>query len=380
MHICFITSEFPKAGFAHGGVGTFVATLAKALVVQGFRVSVIGLNYIPKNEMEVIDGVYVYRVNAKKIKGLQWFMNTQAVAQKLKEVHKSNSIQIVETAELGMTFLPKIQGIKYIIRLHGGHHFFAEGENRGINWWKGFQEKRSFSKADAFIAVSNYVQSHTEKQLSYHDKTVQMINLPIDFSKFYPSNPTLVEKHSIVFAGTVCEKKGIRQLILAMPEIRKKFPDAKLHVYGRDWYFPDKSSYIDYLKHTLNATELENVVFHGAVAHDLLPQIYEKAEVCAFPSHMETQGLVAPEAMSMEKAVLFSKTGPGPETIVDYETGLLTEPHNPGDIAAKIIWFFEHPDESQQIGKNARTFVLDKFDINKIVKKNIDFYKQLLNV
>lgn len=63
---------------------------------------------------------------------------------------KKIEFDLVEGAELS-AFLPKIKEIKYIIRLHGGHHF-AEGENRGINWWKGFQEKRSFKKADAFIA------------------------------------------------------------------------------------------------------------------------------------------------------------------------------------------------------------------------------------
>ena len=377
MHICFITSEFPKAGFPHGGVGTFVATLAKALVLKGVRVSVIGLNYIPKNETEVIDGVQVYRVTAKKIKGLQWYFNTQAVAQKIREVHKSNPIQIIETAELGLAFLPKIKDIKYVIRLHGGHHFFAEGENRGINYWKGFQEKRSFKKADAFIAVSKYVQSHTEKYLSYNGKVVEIINLPIDFSKFYPADPLLIEKHSIVFAGTVCEKKGIRQLILAMPKIRDKFPDAKLHVYGRDWFFPDTTSYIDYLQSSLTSVELENVIFYGAVSHETLPQIYEKAAVCAFPSHMETQGLVAPEAMSMQKPVLFTKAGPGPETIKDYETGLLVDPYNPKDIAEKIIWFFEHPEKALEIGRNARRFVLRKFDIEVIVSENIDFFEKL---
>ena len=64
----------------------------------------------------------------------------------------------------------KIKNIKYVIRLHGGHHFFAEAENRGINKWKGFQEKRSFKKADAFIAVSNYVKNHTATYLSYYNK------------------------------------------------------------------------------------------------------------------------------------------------------------------------------------------------------------------
>lgn len=379
MHICFITSEFPKTGFPHGGVGTFVATLGKALFEKGIKVSVIGQNYINKEETEIINGINVYRVVSKKVKGLQWYFNTKAISDTIRKVHLENPIDIVETAELGLAFLSKIKGVKYVVRLHGGHHFFAEGENRGIDWWKGYQEKRSFRKADAFIAVSEYVKNHTEKYLSYHNKIVELVNNPIDFSKFYPSDVTLVEPKTIVFAGTVCEKKGVRQLIMSLAYIKEKFPEIKLYIYGRDWLFPDKSSYIEYLKKIFSEQELQNVTFFGAVNHDLLPKIYEKAEVCAFPSHMETQGLVAPEAMSMEKPVLFTTLGPGPETIEDYKTGLLANPHDPEDIAEKIKWVFENPEKAIEIGKNAREFVLERFDIDRITKKNIAFFKKIIN-
>lgn len=143
MHICFITSEFPKQGFPHGGVGTFVAALGKTLVENGAKVSVIGLNYINEEETDQINGINVYRVTSKKIKGLQWYFNSKAISDKIKEVHRSSPIDIVETAELGMAFLPKLKGIKYVIRMHGGHHYFAKAENRKIEWWKAFQEKRS---------------------------------------------------------------------------------------------------------------------------------------------------------------------------------------------------------------------------------------------
>ena len=67
-------------------------------------------------------------------------------------MHKKKPINSIEGAELSFAFLPKIKDIKYVIRLHGGHHFFAVAENREINKWKGFQEKRSFKKADAIIS------------------------------------------------------------------------------------------------------------------------------------------------------------------------------------------------------------------------------------
>lgn len=378
MHICFITSEFPRQGFPHGGVGTFVSTLGKALVEQGVQVSVIGLNYINKEETENIEGINVYRVVAKKQKGLQWYFNSKAIANKIKEVHQQNRIDIVETAELGLAFLPKIKEIKYVIRLHGGHHFFAEGENRGINWWKGYQEKRSFKKADAFIGVSNYVKEHTAKYLKYYGKPVEIIANPISFEKFQPIDGLEKNVKSIVFAGTVCEKKGVRQLIEAFQWVRNEFKESKLYIYGRDWLFSDGTSYIAYLKKTFSDVELQNVYFKGAVSHDDLPRIYQQAEVCVFPSHIETQGLVAPEAMAMESMVVFSETGPGPETIIDGVSGLLCNPHDSKNIAEKIKWVFNHPDKALEIGKQARAYALKKYNLSIIVTQNINFYQSIL--
>lgn len=383
MHICFLTNEFPKAGFPHGGVGSFVKTIAQEFVKKGIKVSVIGMNYTLNDETEYIDGVAIYRLKKSTVKGLSWYFNSKAIYKKIVEVHKKRPIQIIESSELGLAFLPKINNIKYVIRLHGGHHFFAEAENRGIHWWKGFQEKRSFKKADAFIAVSQYVKVHTAKYLSYDDKPVAAICNPINsvfLKSELQSKCEIAPENRIVFAGTVCEKKGIRQLIQAFPLVRKQFPNAILEIYGRDWFFPDGSSYIEMLK-VKELPQLDGTAnainFHGAIPFIEIPEAYAAASVCVFPSHMETQGLVAPEAMAMGKAVVFTKLGPGPETIVDYETGLLCDPFDPNDIAEKIVWVLSNKEKAKEMGEKGRKFVVDKLNLQQIVKQNYDFFNQL---
>lgn len=380
MHICFLTNEFPKDGFPHGGIGSFIKTLAIALVKKGIKVSVVGINYTANYETEIIEGIKVYRLKSSKIKGLSWYFNSKKINKKIKEIHNQNPINIIESSELGFAFIAKIKGIKYVIRLHGGHHFFAESENRKINKWKGFQEKRSFKKSDAFIAVSQYVKNHTEKYLSYNEKPLCYINNPINTELFQPIKKD-VPKTKIVFVGTVCEKKGIRQLIQAFPIVKKKYSDATLEIYGRDWFFPDGSSYVNMLKED-ELPQLGKIVkdiyFHGAVSYINIPTVYAEASVCVFPSHMETQGLVAPEAMAMGKPVIFTKLGPGPETINNYETGLLCDPYNPNDIAEKIIWVFSHKEKVNKMSKVARKFVIKKYGLQYIVCKNVDFYQYVM--
>jgi len=381
MHICFLTNEYPKEGFPHGGIGSFIKTIAEALVVKGIQVTVIGLNYVQTNESQLVNGVTVIRIKKSKIKGLAWYFNSSAIAKIISNLHKKRTIDIIEGSELSLAFLPKIKGIRYIIRLHGGHHFFAEGENRGINRWKGFQEKRSFMKADAFIAVSEYVKNHTSKYLSYNNKPIRVIFNPINSELFQPQAVS-VDVNNITFAGTICEKKGVRQLIQAFPYIKDKFPNAVLHLYGRDWKFPDGSSYMEMLQEkelSKLGTIASDVIFHGAVSFQEIPNAYAKAAVCVFPSHIETLGLVAPEAMAMGKAVVFTNRGPGPEIIKDNQTGLLCNPYDSNDIATKIIWLLDHTKEAISIGDKAREDVLKHFDINVISVKNNNFYNEIYN-
>lgn len=381
MHICFLTNEYPKAGFPHGGLGSFVKTMAEALVKNDVQVSVIGLNYTLANETESLNGVRIIRIQKSKVKGLAWYFNSKNIAKTIATLHKENPIDIVEGSELSLAFLPKIKEIKYVIRLHGGHHFFAEGENRGINWWKGFQEKRSFKKADAFIAVSNYVKNHTATYLSYNRKKVEVIYYPINDKLFQPQE-VAIDINNITFAGTLCEKKGVRQLIQAFPMVKAKFPKAILNLYGRDWFFPDGSSYIKMLQETelpKLGDYAQDVVFHGAVSFTEIPNVYAKAAVCVFPSHMETLGLVAPEAMAMEKPVIFTKLGPGPEVITDGKSGWLCNPHEPKEIANTIIQVLSNPQKAQEIAKKGRQSVLQQFEIKTIVVKNMEFYNKIKN-
>jgi len=380
MHICFLTNEYPKEGFPHGGLGSFVKTIAEALVGNKVKVTIIGLNYIYSNEDENENGVQIIRIPKSKVKGLAWYFNSKNIANAILKQHKKYSIDIVEGSELSLAFLPKIEDIKYVIRLHGGHHFFAEAENREINKWKGFQEKRSFKKADAFIAVSEYVKTYTANYLSYHNKPIEVIFNPINSQLFQPQK-TEIEKNNITFAGTICEKKGVRQLVQSFPLVKEKFPNAILNLYGRDWFFSDGSSYTKMLqdKELLKLGELsKDVIFHGAVAYQEIPNAYAKAAVCVFPSHMETLGLVAPEAMACEKPVVFTSLGPGNEVIINGEDGLTVNPYDPKEIAEAIIQVFKNKDSAKIMGKKARASVLQKFSTGIIVQQNIDFYNQIL--
>ena len=376
MHICFLSYEYPLWGT--GGIGSFIQTIGHGLAKEGHTVTVIVSSNL--KEMVFIDdaGVSVYRLPAPKyFKKGRFIEIAYRIRKQIKEVHSKNPIDIVETAETGLCFLPRKTPYKRVIRLHGGHHFFAESENRPIYAWRAWQERVSFKKADAFAAATQYVIDHTGKYLSMANRPVEVINFPIDSKRFPQADSSKTIKHKLVFAGTVCEKKGIRQLIQAIPLVVGKYPDVTLDVYGRDWFFPDGASYVQYLKNQFPEEILLYVTFHGAIKFEEIPQKYAEAELCVFPSHMETLGLVAPEAMMTGKSVMFSNTGPGPEIVSHKKTGLLCDPYSPDNIAENILFAFDNPQTMKTIAEEGQKFALEKFDVQNSVRANIKFYQSL---
>ncbi len=373
LHIVFLSPEYPV--WASGGVGTFIQTFGRALVSRGHKVSVVGPGTDLQEQVLEDQGVGLYRLAKNKSKLPNFMHNARQINKKLKQLNKEHPINIIEASELGLALLSGSHTAKRVIRLHGGHHFFSEAEQRGINWRKGFLEKRSFKKADGFIAVTNYVKEHTAKYLSYGNAKLTIINYPMNTGVTVPK--VHVDANSILFAGTVCEKKGVRQLIQGFKIVRQKYPEVCLDIYGRDWFYPDGRSYIEQIKKDLDAQYFTQVSFKGVVPRAELDMLYAQAAVCVFPSHMETQGLVSLEAMLLERPVVFSKYGPGPETITHGDNGLLCDVYNPEDIAKQILWIIENEQEANAMGKRARKDVIAKYDLDKIVAQNLDFYRSL---
>ena len=95
MHICFITHEYPKEGFPHGGIGTFIQTIGKAYVNEGIKVSVVGINaYANKNEEELDEGVHIYRLKPRKVKGFTWVLNYKSINNQILKINNHSIFDI----------------------------------------------------------------------------------------------------------------------------------------------------------------------------------------------------------------------------------------------------------------------------------------------
>src|SRR5206468_802636 len=117
--------------------------------------------------------------------------------------------------------------------------------------------------------------------------------------------PEVAEQEGLIlFVGTVCEKKGVRQLVQAMPRVVQAAPHARLCVVGRDWKDPHTGeSYTEGLRRQVPPGLEGQIEFKGPVENASLPDLMARASVCVYPSHMEALPVAWLEGLAMGKAV-----------------------------------------------------------------------------
>jgi len=103
----------------------------------------------------------------------------------------------------------------------------------------------------------------------------------------------------------------------------------------------------------------------------------KKAEICCFPSYVESFSLVPLEAMSLGKAVIFTKLTSGPEIIEDGISGLLCNPKDPKDIVQKILLLLEDDILRNKIAENGQKRVQENFTFEKFLDENISLYQRI---
>jgi glycosyltransferase involved in cell wall biosynthesis len=378
MHIVYLTHEYPKKDLNAGGIGSFVQFLARNLVKQNIRVSVIGINNESKDIVDFDGDISIYRLAKSNWKFGKFYDHTNRILSKINDLDKDEFVNIVEGSELNFAFFPRTTSYKKIIRLHGGHHFFAIELNIKPAFWRSFQEKKSFKKAEGYIAVSDYVGRQTQKYLNFYFDYTTIYN-SVDTDKFSMSNLASVEENTLLFVGTVCEKKGVRQLVQAMPLIKKEIPSIKLKIVGRDLIDKNGKSFTEYLKTYINNDLKNNIEILGPVPHVDIPNYIAKTHICVFPSHMESFGLVLLEALIMGKVVLASsietfKEIKGKEPIFEFFNEI-----TPENISKKVIELLNSNNETLKMGELARENIFKRFNDDTIIAKNIQYYNMILS-
>ena len=85
------------------------------------------------------------------------------------------------------------------------------------------------------------------------------------------------------------------------------------------------------------------------------------------------------EAMACELPIIAAKLGGASEIISNGVTGLHFNPGDPHDLAKKVHWAWEHPNEMAEMGRNARHEYEEKYTAERNYAMSLTIYEHALS-
>jgi D-inositol-3-phosphate glycosyltransferase len=253
-------------------------------------------------------------------------------------------------------------------------------------------EELLLSYSDCLVVSTPAEIRQIEQMYTHKPALIRIIPPGVDITRFYPI-PTDEARQVIgvptgscmlLFVGRIEPLKGIDTLIRAIALMGTKLkentcPHYLVIIGGDPNQSPDRlSAEMQRLKtlcHTLGVDDL--VIFLGKRNQDTLPYYYSSAEVVIVPSHYESFGMVALEAMACGIPVVASQVGGLAYLVKDGKTGFSIPGGDPELLAEKLSELIGDHALRKRMGAQAATYA-KAYRWENIAHKIAALYSDLL--
>ncbi|HEY7774413.1 MAG TPA: glycosyltransferase [Marinagarivorans sp.] len=194
-------------------------------------------------------------------------------------------------------FLGKRLGVKVIVGFHTWYEKLTE------MYWDSWQEKITrgyfgvsnkilFKYADHTVVNSEFMVT-AAAEVGAHN--IELVGTPVSFDFIHtPLAPSTGRLHKVIFAGRLAAEKNLDAIIAAAQQL----PELQFSVAGDG---PEKA------KIQSAAKTLPNLNYFGWLNRAELLAAVDDHDALVLPSHVESFGTVALEAMAREKLVVVSE-------------------------------------------------------------------------
>jgi len=117
----------------------------------------------------------------------------------------------------------------------------------------------------------------------------------------------------------------------------------------------------------------------GAVAHDEVERLLERASVVVAPSDREGFGVAAAEAMAFGRPVVAAAGGALLELVADEETGLLVPPRDAPALREAVLRLLGDPELRERLGRAARVRATERFGWDGVIERTLETYRPALD-
>jgi len=239
-----------------------------------------------------------------------------------------------------------------------------------------------FTKADLFMPVCEYFKNNIIENGCDPTKII-VHHSAIDCTKFRykarikPQDGTV----RFIIVATFLERKGIRYVLYAFDELRKRYPNIKLTIIGGE--YKQEKSVIESLIEALNLEQY--VTLLGFQFHHQIVTEFHRAHICLLTScASKTTGTQEGipnslmEAMATGLPVISTYHGGIPELVKDDVSGFLVPERDSKLILEKMVYLIEHPERWEPMGRVGSEWVKQEHNKDKAIDKLIDIFFSIL--
>ena len=244
--------------------------------------------------------------------------------------------------------------------------------------------------ADRLVAPTPAEVEQLETLYGANTDKIAIIPPGVDLERFQPIDKKEAKRRvgipcgdtNILFAGRIEPLKGIDTMLRAMCLIKARYPEAVentcMAIIGGDPWADDldgEMARLQQLRTDLGIHDL--VTFLGAKDQNILPNYYAAAEVVVMPSHYESFGMVALEAMAMGTPVIASEVGGRAYLVQDGLNGFHVPSRDPEALAERIYELLTNHECRNYLGIQAREYA-QQYAWPRIVDRMMDVYADVV--
>jgi glycosyltransferase involved in cell wall biosynthesis len=234
-------------------------------------------------------------------------------------------------------------------------------------------------------APSDAMANHIASVCSYPRPQIQVLPNPVDIDHFCPHvSKANVRTHddaesglletfrpvSILYVGRLDRFKGMDTLARSTAMILVARSNVSIDIVGKETDDFSTEDFLAYVPSRLHG----RIVFHGWISYGELPSYYRRASVCVVPSHWESFGYTAAEAMACGVPVVASRVGGLSDLVIDGCTGRLVRAGDPEALSIALLDLLCDPEKANVMGRNARERVVSLFAPQVIAQRSIQLY------
>lgn len=299
----------------------------------------------------------------------------------LKEVAKPDLICLTNLLVGGsIPALKRELGVPVLVTLQGDDVFLDELHEP----WKSQvlkEMRRLAEEADGFITFSAFYRDHMSGMLGIPDGKFHLTPLGVTVAEFdavYEARKTRSSGEVIGYFARLSPEKGFDLAVSAFIEVAREHPDVRLHAGG--WLSEKDRLFFDEQVAKIDAAGLTDRFRHleapdGAAKLEFLKGI----DLFTVPARfVEPKGIYVLEAMACGLPVVAPSRGAFPEMIKASGGGLLCEPEDPSDLAAKLSELIADPAEAFRHGISGRAWVERFNDRRSMAEATAEVFQRVL--